>query len=287
MTTATAEHANFHILSSRLRLQGVLETKTALRIGSGGGGDMDASELPVLRDADGYPLIPGSSLKGVIRSTLEALIRGAGLDQGYSDVWTCDPLAEDIDKNPTCGRHKSGEGRREKALLQPHCAVCRLFGSRVIASHVRFSDLMLIDADSLKRRGRIPIEVRDGVAIDRDLRTARGGLKYDFEVIPPGTRFDLEVFVENPEDWLMGLLVMGFDQVSQGFSAIGGFTSRGLGRVSVRWTEMVHFDAKRLLNGGDATITKAEDIDTEFGRYRAEFAKRAKGEVGSDVPAKL
>ncbi len=273
-----AEHANFHRLEARLRLQGILESKTAIRIGSGGGGTLDASDLPVLRDADGYPLIPGSSLKGVIRSTVESLIRGAGMVQGVSDLWSCDPLSQEIvDEQPTCGRHKSGEDERTNALKQPHCAVCQLFGSPVIASHVRFTDAMLCDAETLKRAGRIPIELRDGVAIDRDLRTAKNGQKYDFEVIPPGTRFTLEVFVENPVDWLMGLLIVGFDQLAEGFTAIGGFTSRGLGRVTVQWSEMSRYEARTLLDGGGPVIFQESLLQDEFRRWRLALATYAKG----------
>ncbi len=276
--SAYAEHANFHRLTSRLRITGMLETKTALRIGSGGGGDLDASDLPVLRDADGYPLIPGSSLKGVVRSTVESIVRGATVDGAAGDVWSCDPLSDEVmETGATCGRHASGDGARQQALSQRHCAVCRLFGSRVIASHVRFSDAMLHDAESLKRRGRIPVEVRDGVAIDRDLRTAHGGQKYDFEVIAPGTRFELEVFVENPEDWLMGLLVIGFDQVAEGFTAIGGFTSRGLGRVGIEWRAMTRYDARSLLDGKGPVTFDANGMKPEFERWREALATRAKG----------
>lgn len=274
--------ANFHILTSRYRLQGVLETKTALRIGSGGAGAFDGSDLPVLRDADGFPLIPGSSLKGSIRSTCEALIRGAGFKRG-GPVWSCDPLSDEaVDGEYTCGRHKSTDARgpnskRADAQQQAHCTVCQLFGSRVIASHVRFTDALLADAHALKTSGRIPIEVRDGVAIDRDLRTVHGGQKYDFEVVAPGTRFELEVFIENPTPPLLGLLAVGLEQVSEGFSALGGFTSRGLGRVTIEWTSLTKFDAKVLLRGGDVQTVSREALAQEFATWRAALASTAKG----------
>lgn len=262
--TAVAEHRDFHALRSRLRLSGVLETMTALRIGSGGGGDLDATDLPVLRDGDGYPLVPGSSLKGVLRATVEALVRGGAV--GSTKVWTCDPNAD----AGGCGHHTSG--KREEALNGRHCAVCRIFGSQVLASHVRISDAMLRDADTLRQRGRIPIEQRDGVAIDRDLRVVHGGKKYTFEVVPPGTRFDLEVFVENPEPWWMGLLAIGFDQVADGFTAVGGFTSRGLGRVALRWEGMRTFDAAQLLAGGAPKDEDAAAVARAFETWRSALA---------------
>lgn len=277
---AHAEHADFHRLESRLRLQGELETKTALRIG-GTSGAFDGANLPVLRDADGYPLIPGSSLKGVLRSTVEAIVRGANpsADPTPADaLWACDPLSERDTDMGTCGRHRSGDDQRTAALGQPHCSVCQLFGSRVIASHVRISDAMLKDAETLKRSGRIPIEVRDGVAIDRDLRTAYGGQKYDFEVVAPGTIFDLELFVENPRPWLMGLLTIGLDQLAEGFTAVGGFTSRGLGRVTLRWNSFTRYDANALLAGEPPTETAAPEIPAQFVQWREALAQHTLGE---------
>jgi CRISPR-associated RAMP protein (TIGR02581 family) len=278
--TSSTPVADFHRLRERLRWNGVIETKTALRIGSGGGGDMDGSDLPVLRDADGFPLIPGSSLKGVIRSTIEALVRGAGMSKERGEIWTCDPLADNKSPERACGWHGGNDEnkrKRNEAIEEPHCVVCRLFGSHVVASHVRFSDALLVDAETMKRRGRIPIEVRDGVAIDRDLRTAYGGQKYDFEVIAPGTRFDLEVFIENPHDWLLGLLAIGFDQVADGFSALGGFTSRGLGRVAIQWSGMTRVDARALLEGSDAKVFDAAQMRAQFDLWRAALAAKVKG----------
>ncbi|HEX3757831.1 MAG TPA: RAMP superfamily CRISPR-associated protein, partial [Kofleriaceae bacterium] len=86
----TGRVADFHRLESRLRLTGSLITRTALRIG-GGGGDLDGADLPVIKDAAGCPFIPGASLKGALRSTVEALLRG--VDRGQTEVCACDPLA--------------------------------------------------------------------------------------------------------------------------------------------------------------------------------------------------
>lgn len=238
----SASPANFHALKERLRFVGEIVLVTGLRIGSGGAEATDAVDLPVLKDADGYPLLPGASLKGVLRSTLEGLVRAVADPPGEGDpppsLWSCDPLEKG------CGHHR--EGTRDELDLTRHCSLCRLFGSQVVASHVRISDAM-VPGD--ERRGYVPVERRDGVAIDRDLRIVHGKQKYDFEVVSPGTRFDLEVFVENPEDWMLGLLMLGFDQIDEGFTAVGGFTSRGLGRVRVRWTGATAVTAEGLLAG--------------------------------------
>lgn len=265
--------ANFHILRQRLRLTGEITALTALRIGSGGAGELDGADLPVLRDREGFPFIPGGSLKGVLRSTVESLLRGA-LDDPHHQLWPCDPHREtrrsDGDRDGACGWHPSNQRSAAEAAIDAHCPVCQLFGSRVLASHVRFTDAHICDD---QRHGRPPIEVRDGVAIDRDLRIVhRKGLKYDFEVISPGTRFFVELFVDNPDDALMGLLVMAFDQLADGFSALGGFSSRGLGRVQWSWVEQYRVTARDLLEAKPGV--KETALSPIFDAYRRALAER-------------
>jgi CRISPR/Cas system CSM-associated protein Csm3 (group 7 of RAMP superfamily) len=115
------------------------------------------------------------------------------------------------------------------------------------------------------------------VAIDRDLRTVYKSQKYDFEVVSPGARFRLEVFIENPQPWLMGLLVLGFDQIKDGFTAIGGFTSRGLGRVDVEWSGMTEVTALDLLDGKPAQAFEGAELERRFKSYREALAAQARG----------
>lgn len=267
----TARVADFHRLESRLRLTGVLVTRTALRIGAGGG-DLDGVDLPVIKDAAGFPFIPGASLKGAVRSTAEALVRAA--ERRAAGLWACDPLADEDSPlaGKRCGHHE--RGRRLDVNPEAHCAICRLFGSHVVASHVRFCDALVRVSDRDRASGRVPVEVRDGVSIDRDLRRARGSRKFDFEVVSPGAEFALEIFVENPQAWLMGLLAVGFDQLAEGFTALGGFTSRGLGRVSFAWSSIVRVTAGALLRGEPPATTTGDAVAAELGAWREALAAR-------------
>ncbi len=77
----------------RLRMEGVLATRTGLHIGAGESGDPLATDSPVVRDASGAPFVPGSSLKGVVRSATESLLRGATNGHGGEGLWTCDHIA--------------------------------------------------------------------------------------------------------------------------------------------------------------------------------------------------
>jgi CRISPR-associated protein Csm3 len=254
--------ANFDRLTRRVRITGVITSQTGLRVGAGKGGNEDAVDLPVLRDADGFPFIPGASIKGVLRSTLESLLPGSRSDGAA--FWACNPL----DEKQNCGYHESG--KRSDVQTNRHCTVCALFGSHVVASHVRFSDAMVLERDMDKP---IPVGRRDGVAIDRDLKSARDKTKYDFQVVPPGTRFSLEVFADNVDDVELGLLKVAIDQLDEGFAALGGFTSRGLGRVSVRVSEVLDIDPRQVLHTAALPSPVVEkDLEPLFAKWQSAVA---------------
>ena len=73
------------------------------------------------------------------------------------------------------------------------------------------------------------IQIRDGVAIDRDSEKAKDRLKYDFEVVPTSAAFDLEIVLENATKQDLQLLCVGLSEFVHGFGVIGGKRSRGLG----------------------------------------------------------
>lgn len=245
----------FDTFTGRLRLEGLLTTRTALHIGAGGSGDPLGTDLPVVRDGSGLPYIPGSSLKGVLRSAAEALFHGAP----FADRSPRPPLSAcRIMAGLPCVTHqrveevrkekekKDAEDRARTERSHPmdvsrmvaemvwaeSCSVCRLFGSLEIASRVRFPDLPL--AGDLP-----PLELRNGVGIDRDKGLAANGVLYDFEAVPPGTSFRLTVVLDNPDDADAGLLLYLFHELDQGNLALGGKASRGLGLVQVQWESIV------------------------------------------------
>ncbi len=262
------------VFTGRLRLEGVLTTRTGLHVGAGGSGDPLATDAPVVRNAAGSPFIPGSSLKGVIRSAAEALIRGAGGLKGSGKaIWACNPIAGD---GEVCLSHaevreireeglKAGHSEREiaEAVWEKSCTVCRLFGSLALASRARFPDLPLL--------GGVPLmELRNGVGIDRDKELAAPGVLYDFEAVPPETGFQLTVIVDNYSGDEVGLLLYLFDELDQGNLGLGGKVSRGLGQVRIEWQSIVETTIAdknnpflRLLSSRDLLAPAAEPEEPE------------------------
>ena len=109
-----------------------------------------------------------------------------------------------------------------------------------------------------------PTELRDGVGIDRDTRKAVDGVKYDFEAVPGGSRFNFRIVAENlgEQDW--ALFSMGLLEMLHGHISLGGKTSRGLGscHLEAEGLNIIHADFKdktSILNYFSAKPLTPED----------------------------
>jgi CRISPR-associated RAMP protein (TIGR02581 family) len=223
----------FDTLQSRLRFTGELIARTGLRIGAGRDTDVAGHDLPVMRDANGQPFIPGASFKGVLRATVESLLRGLSDDPAVQQrrlacyvlerQRRCIPDDTIREWRETYGAEEIG-----RRVLEQSCLVCQTFGSTWLAAHVAVRDLTIKPGLWFDQ-----FEVRQGVSLDRDTETAREGLLYSFETVPPGTRFTLEIAADNLLPWQKGLLLLGLRPFERGEISLGGARSRGLGRVEL------------------------------------------------------
>jgi CRISPR-associated RAMP protein (TIGR02581 family) len=177
---------------NRLRITGELVAVTGVRVGMSAESAMPtATDLPVIKDANGRPFIPGSSLRGAVRAHIERIVRAfepsVGNGKGASNPTNTDEWAIP----PRRRRQLANRDDYESAVFTESCRVERVFGSPWIASRVRFTDLPLLT------EGAEP-ELRDSVAIDREKESVAN--KYDFEAMPAGVRFGLEIVAENLDD---------------------------------------------------------------------------------------
>jgi len=70
---------------------------------------------------------------------------------------------------------------------------------------------------------------------------------------------------------------MGFDQLRDGFTALGGFTSRGLGRVDLVWNELELVTSKGLLAGDRPTAYTDAEREALFSSWRGKLAEKVNG----------
>ncbi len=214
--------------------------ETALRIGMGRGTDpASPSDLPVVkvRVHHGNTMrevayIPGSSLKGFIRSVCEFIARSCGIYVCYTlGDRSCSRINNSI--NQKMFDEALREDRYEdclNVLKNNVCIICRMFGSTLSAS--------LVDVDDALPVAETPLRMRVCVAIDRNTGAAARGALYNYEYVEPGTVFRTRISCLNLPNYALGLLVEAMRCVNMGLFKLGGFKSRGLGRVRFDITKL-------------------------------------------------
>lgn len=226
-------------LRNRYVFKGLLVMQTAFHIG-GGKVTLSPSNSPVVLTPEQIPFIPGSSFKGALRSTVEKLAPNLpGLRSCALIELSGEALAAEKKRNlpvcPTVRQREIVQERRDsktqeedaeivRGIYQDLCDTCRLFGSPYAAARINVNDLYMP-----KGEWNGITQLRDGVAIDRDSEKARDRLKYDFEVVPSQTAFELEITLENATQQDLQLACVGLSEFVHGFGVIGGKRSRGLG----------------------------------------------------------
>lgn len=249
----------FDVFKNRLEITGTLTTVTALRISQGRSLEPIGSDLPVVKDALGKPLIPGSSFKGAMRSRLEAFLRGIHPDlaQDPSEL-----VSKDMNERVKAMKEQHGkdDNALTAALDSMTDEASKIFGTPWQASKFQVRDLTIKPETWFGQ-----YQERDGVSINRDTETAEDGRLYDFQVVPAGVKFDFQAIFENADDkkilnsetgdeesigyWELGLIMVGLQQFKMQQIPLGGGCSRGLGVVQLAIDRLIWIDPE-----GDSSL---------------------------------
>lgn len=237
-------------LKNRYLIRCALRSEASLHVGSGMEGDAADSGF-VTRD--GKPFIPGSSLRGVLRSHVERILFALFPPPNRR---SCCLFTEPEDEPPEticmagnrakCEAIQSGRDPVKPGDLVL-CPVCQLFGSTLMAGRLKVSDAL-----QPAGREKLPV-VRDGVGIDRDTETAREKIKFNFELIDPGADFEFELHLENAGSTDFALLHIMLSELERGMD-VGGMRNRGLGRVRLTGYAVNCFDLEEDLTGFHAYL---------------------------------
>jgi CRISPR/Cas system CSM-associated protein Csm3 (group 7 of RAMP superfamily) len=199
------------------------------------------------------PVLPGSSLRGVLRSQAERIARTlTTLDawENESDssarskrfggrCSACNPLtAETSDPVASCNSLVKGylrsisdrEERRKReqaGVADKLCLGCYLFGSTWNGSRLRIEDAPLL-------AGTEPVyKVLDFVAIDRFTGGGRDSAKFDATVLWQ-PEFSIRLFLDNPESWELGWLALTLRDLHEGLATVGYGAAKGFGRCEIK-----------------------------------------------------
>ncbi|ARU61772.1 CRISPR-associated RAMP protein [Tumebacillus avium] len=257
--------SQFHLFHNELTVRGELRLETPLHIGAGNNGLFGIGN-EVVKRANGAPYIPGSSLKGTLRSLLERLAGVGQLPKAENGKSVC--ISTDwkhfclADSKPDAIKDSDARRGRSAEVAQivsdNSCVLCHIFGNTMMAGKVQFFDCE-VRADSWTGR----YDHRDGVGIDRDTGTAKNGVKYDFEAVPAGTAFELSIRALNLSEVEKVWLLVGLELLRRGEVTLGGKAARGLGKVQgVNWTIL-----ERNQDNFFAALLKKEESEVSFETY--------------------
>jgi len=214
-------------------ISGTITLKTGLHIGAGdiemhiGGTDNPVIKHPFTHE----PYIPGSSLKGKVRSLLE-------LKSGLMGLTNGDPISLKI-------VNSLSDVEQKKEALK----IIKLFGTSASESdglekepigpaRVSFSDCELDEEirEKIKEGKMVYSEIKAENSINRITSTAKN--PRFTERVPAGIKFrfliTLKKFQEDKDD-LEDLLLTGLKLLE--FDALGGNGSRGYGRVEFKFDD--------------------------------------------------
>lgn len=163
--------------------------------------------------------IPGSSLRGVIRSHAERIVRTIWQDQ--KNPICCDPFSK---KNPniSCSNRFEKDGIDNKSAYQNACVICKLFGCTGTASRINVHDSIT------SRPGTVG--VRDGIAIDRFTGGVYSKANFKNQILEDFI-FQSEITIRNFELWQLGLLAYVLRDFENEMITIGFGKSKGFGKV--------------------------------------------------------
>ncbi len=229
-------------LLGKVILRGVIHTLSGLHIGTSkevleiGSVDLAVVREPVTKE----PYIPGSSLKGKLRSLLEKKIAG---EKGNEDFFN---------RNIGTARFRINIHACESKEKAFECNVCRLFGTSAgpdskdktsnFPARLKFRDSYFTKytKEELERAetGYLYTEVKFENALDRV--TAASNPR-QIERVPVGSDFAFEVVydveaIEHVEEDLKNLL-FAFSTLEDDY--LGGHGSRGSGKVKVYFSEVI------------------------------------------------
>lgn len=196
---------------SKILIQFDLEVVTGMHIGgSNAFSAIGAVDSPVIRDAlTGRPIVPGSSLKGKLRTLLAR------------------SFATDIQQMPD--------------FKDDHPIVRRMFGSTSARSRLQFADAFVSNVEQMKAVGLTEVKSENVIK-----RLTSEAMPRQIERVNPGTIFAETIVYDvcDEEEMQEDLKLLAKSMKLLQMDYLGGHGSRGSGRVSLKNFRIQDFDGK-------------------------------------------
>src|SRR5216683_1845600 len=249
-------------LIGKLLLEGDLHCETGLHVGAGKGSlEIGSSDNPVIKDAFGRPYIPGSSLRGRLRSLLEHAL---GLTSPAELVYLSKRRGQEVrihqsdrPDDEICLLFGRSPGRSER--VEGDAAETRSASPARLTIYDAPLDPESITAQMRENLDDEITEVKSENAIDRITSQAN---PRTLERVPAGARFRLRMVLDvlcEEDKALATRLLEGLRLLED--DALGGGGSRGSGRVRFANLKLIWRNRSFYSSGGaEADLATGADL---------------------------
>ena len=236
---------DFSTFKNKYILTGKIVVLNALHIGSGR--EKDDRDTPFISlDDDKNFYIPGSTFRGYLSTKLERFldsgngfkIKNNGEELNEADVklifgyTNLDKLETKInDKDNEEDRKLKENNRKIQDRIIRKLNAKNLDEVKSLAGRIHVSDMPVLKD--------VKYVTRDGIKIDRNTGATEKRAKFDYDVVPAGTEFDLNIELENIENYQLDLIGLALNDIlKDNGDLFGGKTSRGIGKCRLKDLKM-------------------------------------------------
>ena len=236
---------DFSTFENKYILTGKIVVLNALHIGSGK--ETDDRDAPFISlDDDKNFYIPGSTFRGYLSTKLERFldsgngfkIKNNGEELNEADVklifgyTNLDKLETKInDKDNEEDRKLKENNRKIQDRIIRKLNAKNLDEVKSLAGRIHVSDMPVLKD--------VKYVTRDGIKIDRNTGATEKGAKFDYDVVPAGTEFELNIELENIENYQLDLIGLALNDIlKDNGDLFGGKTSRGIGKCRLKDLKM-------------------------------------------------
>ncbi len=222
------------------------DSPLAIRSSNANGIDPTLPDMQCIRsykDGESVVFIPGSSIKGILRSRCERILNLVANKNSVCNI---------VDMKKCCdAKIEKSEELSAEEIYKKICSACKMFGAKSLGGRFKFKDAYPI-GDKPK------IGYRNGVGINRITGAAQKGALYDFEVVEEGT-FHVTITAANYELYQLKTLIWAISDINDGYVTFGSGSTRGNGKMLV------------------------ENLQVEFRDYRVNNINKLQGYYESDL----
>ena len=236
---------DFSTFKNKYILTGKIVVLNALHIGSGK--EKDDRDAPFISLDDNKNFyIPGSTFRGYLSTKLERFldsgngfkIKNNGEELNEADVklifgyTNLDKLETKInDKDNEEDRKLKENNRKIQDRIIRKLNAKNLDEVKSLAGRIHVSDMPVLKD--------VKYVTRDGIKIDRNTGATEKRGKFDYDVVPAGTEFELNIELENIENYQLDLIGLALNDIlKDNGDLFGGKTSRGIGKCRLKDLKM-------------------------------------------------